>query len=131
MESLFAPSSIAVVGASSVTGKIGNTILANILSAGFKGEVFAVNPRGGDICGLKAFKSIADIHRSVDLGIIAVPRDLVLQSFRELLRIGVRSVIVITAGFKEVDHDGWLLETELAALAREGNVNLLGRTVLA
>ncbi|WP_211225354.1 acetate--CoA ligase family protein [Maridesulfovibrio zosterae] len=130
MDSLFAPSSIAVVGASSVPGKIGNIILTNILSAGFKGEVFVVNPHGGNICGLEVFRNIADIGREVDLAIIVLPRDLVMQSFRELLENGVRSVIVVSAGFKEVDHDGWVLETELANLAVENRINLLGPNCL-
>lgn len=130
MDSLFAPSSIAVVGASSVSGKIGNIILSNILSAGFMGEVYAVNPRGGNVCGIDVYKSIAEMGRPVDLAVIAVPRDHVLDSFRELLKTGVRSLIVVTAGFKEVDHEGWLLETELADLAVKSGVNLLGPNCL-
>ncbi|CCO23570.1 acetate--CoA ligase family protein [Maridesulfovibrio hydrothermalis] len=130
MDSLFAPSSIAVIGASSVPDKIGNTILTNIISAGYKGRIYAVNPRGGNICGIDAFKNISEMGRSVDLAIIAIPRDAVVESFRELLETGVKSVIVITAGFKEVDQDGWLLEVELARLAESNGVNLLGPNCL-
>lgn len=130
MDSLFAPSSIAVIGASAVSGKIGNTILANILQAGFIGDVYPVNPRGGVIHGLEAYERISDLNRDVDLAVIALPRDLVLESFRELIQVGVRSVIVISAGFKEVDHEGWLLETELAELARREGINLLGPNCL-
>ncbi|WP_432738239.1 acetate--CoA ligase family protein [Maridesulfovibrio sp. FT414] len=130
MDSLFAPTSVAVVGASSVSGKIGNTIVANILQAGFKGEVFPVNLHGGSIHGLAVVKSIAELNRSVDLAVIAVPRNMVLNCFKELIEVGVRSVIVISAGFKEVDHDGWLLESELAELARKHEVNLLGPNCL-
>ncbi len=130
MDSLFTPSSIAVVGASSASGKIGNTILSNLLSAGYSGSLYPVNIRGGNICGIDSYKQISEIGRPVDLAVIAIPRDAVLGAFRELLELGVGSVVVITAGFKEVDHEGWLLETELAKLARDNGVNLLGPNCL-
>ena len=130
MDSLFTPSSIAVVGASSVSGKIGNTILSNLLSAGFSGRLYPVNPRGGTACGLEACKKISEIGEPVDLGVIAIPRAGVLGAFRELLQLGVGSVVVVSAGFKEVDHEGWQLETELAQLAKEHDVNLLGPNCL-
>ncbi|WP_320171032.1 acetate--CoA ligase family protein [Maridesulfovibrio sp.] len=130
MDTLFAPSSIAVVGASSVSGKIGNTIVANILDAGFKGEVYPVNPRGGSICGLEVCKSISDLQGPVDLAVIAVPRDLVLDCFLELVEKGVGSVVIVSAGFKEVDHEGWVLETCLAEIASKTGVNLLGPNCL-
>ncbi|WP_419778585.1 acetate--CoA ligase family protein [Maridesulfovibrio sp.] len=130
MDSLFNPSSIAVVGASSVSGKIGNTILSNLLSAGFGGRLFPVNPRGGKICGLDACKNISEIGEPVDLAVIAIPRDGVLEVFRELVRLGVGSVVVVSAGFKEVDHEGWQLETELAQLAKKHGINLLGPNCL-
>ncbi|WP_421903103.1 acetate--CoA ligase family protein [Maridesulfovibrio sp.] len=130
MDSLFTPSSIAVVGASSVSGKIGNTILSNLLSAGYGGQLYPVNPRGGEIHGIPAYKNISDIGTPVDLAVVAVPRNLVLGVFKELLELGVSSVVVITAGFKEVDHGGWLLEVQLAELAKEHDVNLLGPNCL-
>ncbi len=130
MDSLFAPSSIAVVGASAISGKIGNTILANIVNAGFKGEIYPVNPRGGLLNGRKVYESISDLRHPVDLAVIAVPRNHVLECFHELIGIGIKSVIVVSAGFKEVDHDGWGLETALAELARKENINLLGPNCL-
>lgn len=104
--------------------------MSNLLGAGYGGKLYPVNSGGGNVCGLDTFKNIADIGSSVDLAVLAVPRDAVLESFRELLELGVGSVVVITAGFKEVDHEGWLLEVELAELAEKHGVNLLGPNCL-
>ncbi|OEU67145.1 MAG: acyl-CoA synthetase [Desulfovibrio sp. S3730MH75] len=130
MDSLFTPLSIAVVGASAVSGKIGNTILTNLQNAGYKGELYPVNSRGEDICGLKAFKCVSDIDKSLDMAVIAVPRDAVLAVLNELIAVGVRSVIVVSAGFREVGREGWLLEDELATLASKHKINLLGPNCL-
>ncbi len=130
MDSLFTPSSIAVVGASAVSGKIGNTILTNLQNAGYKGDLYPVNSHGEDICGLKAFKSVSDIDKTLDLAVIAVPCDAVLAVFKELIAAGVRSVIVVSAGFREVGRAGWLLEEELAGLALKHKINLLGPNCL-
>ncbi len=104
--------------------------MSNLLSAGFGGRLFPVNPRGGKICGLDACKNISEIGEPVDLAVIAIPRDGVLEVFRELVRLGVGSVVVVSAGFKEVDHEGWQLETELAQLAKKHGINLLGPNCL-
>ncbi|MBI9110782.1 acetate--CoA ligase family protein [Maridesulfovibrio ferrireducens] len=130
MDSLFTPSSIAVVGASAVSGKIGNTILTNLQNAGYKGELCPVNPRGGTICGLKAFKSASEIGHPVDLAVIAVPRDSVLGVLKDLIETGVRSVAVISAGFSEVGREGWLLEKQITELAEKNGISLLGPNCL-
>ncbi|SMF15513.1 acetate--CoA ligase family protein [Desulfovibrio gilichinskyi] len=130
MDSLFTPSSIAVVGASAVSGKIGNTILTNLQSAGYKGELFPVNSRGGTIGGLKVYKSISEIDHPVDLAVIAVPRDAVLCALNDLIKIGVRSVAVLSAGFREVGRDGWLLEKQISELAEKNSIYLLGPNCL-
>lgn len=130
MDSLFNPLSIAVVGASAKAGKIGNTIVRNLLDAGFQGDIYPVNPKGGKVCGLDVFKSVPEIGSGVDMAVIAVPGRQVASSLMELVELGVGSVVVISAGFKEVGHEGWSMEQELVRIAKENNIRLLGPNCL-
>lgn len=130
MDSLFNPSSIAVVGASATTGKIGNTIVRNLIDAGFKGEIYPVNPNGSSVCNLKAYKSVLEIGSVVDMAVIALPGTLVASCLSELAAQGVKAVVVISAGFKEVGHEGWNMEQELIRIAKENNICLLGPNCL-
>ena len=126
LEALFSPKSVAVIGASGTPGKVGHTVLRNMLDAGFAGRLIPVNPKGGEIEGLPVTPDIAGLPKGLDLGVICIPRTHVLKSLRELAAIGTRAVIVITAGFKEVGHRGYHLEQEMADIAREHGMALLG-----
>lgn len=70
---LFNPRSIAVIGASATKGKLGNDVLRNLIESGFKGRIYPVNPRGGEILGLKVYRSVSDIPNHVDMGVIVIP----------------------------------------------------------
>ena len=126
----FHPRTVAVVGASATPGKVGNTVLKNMVGAGFQGKLFPVNPKGGEMEGLPAISRIVDLPQGVDLAVVCLPRDLVLPAMKDLAAQGTRSAIVITAGFKEVGKEGWHLEQELAALCREHGMALLGPNCL-
>lgn len=126
----FHPTSVAVVGASATPGKVGYTILANMLGAGFKGRLFPVNPKGGTIMDLPVTASIADLPHGLDLAVIAVPRKLVIETLRQLGAIRTRAAIVITAGFKEVGKEGWFLEQEIKQVCTEHSMALLGPNCL-
>ncbi|WP_018126013.1 acetate--CoA ligase family protein [Desulfovibrio oxyclinae] len=130
LEPFFNPETVAVVGASSTPGKVGHTVMENMLSAGFRGKLLPVNPKGGDIMGVEAVTSVEHLPRGVDLAVVAVPRRFVIDTARELASIGCRSVIVITAGFKEVGHKGYDLEQELAGICRDADMALLGPNCL-
>ncbi|MUM76339.1 CoA-binding protein [Pseudodesulfovibrio sp. F-1] len=130
LHAFFHPETVAVIGASASPGKIGHTVMTNMLGAGFRGKLFPVNPKGGVIEGLVAVRNIADLPRGLDLAVIAVPRDHVLGSIEALGAIGTKSVIVITAGFKEVGKEGYHFEQEIKALCEAHSMAMLGPNCL-
>ncbi|MBU1247456.1 MAG: CoA-binding protein, partial [Proteobacteria bacterium] len=126
LQAFFYPDTVAVIGASATPGKVGHTIVANMLEAGYKGRIIPVNPKGGEIEGLPVIADVADLPVGLDLAVISVPRRFVMPSMQALAAIKVKSVIVITAGFKEIGKEGWYLEQELLELCREHKIALLG-----
>jgi len=130
LDPFFKPRHIAIVGASSNPGKIGFTVLSNLLEAGFQGAISPVNPKAETIQNLQVTKRIADLPEGLDMAVLTIPRDQVLPSLKELAARGVRSVVVITAGFKEVGKEGYHLEQEIIELAEANNIALLGPNCL-
>ena len=96
----FYPSSICIAGASSKAKSIGYELLSNILSYGYTGKIYPVNPKADAILNQKCFKSISEIDEEIDLAIVVVPKNFVEESIDELLNKNVKSIILITAGFK-------------------------------
>ncbi len=127
---LFSPRSVAVVGASADPKKLGNIVVRNIIDSGFAGPVYPVNPHGGAIRGLQAFTRYADIPEPPDLAIIAIPAVAVADALRQVGRAGTNACVVLSAGFKEVGEPGALLEAELAEIAQEFGIALLGPNCL-
>ncbi len=123
---LFSPRQIAVIGASRSKEKIGYAILDNIISSGFEGDIYPVNPREDEIAGYKTFSSIKDIGSPVDLAVITVPAGHVNQVAEECGQAGVKGVIVISAGFKEIGKEGLKLEKELLSICREYDMRMVG-----
>ncbi|AAK42002.1 Conserved hypothetical protein [Saccharolobus solfataricus P2] len=120
---LFKPRSIAVVGASRHKEKVGNVIFRNLLST-FQGKLYPINTKAEDVEGVKAYKSVKEIPDDIDLGVIAVPREVVPQTMEEFVEKGVKASIVITAGFREVGEEK--LENEVISIARKGGIRVLG-----
>ncbi len=125
LNKLFHPSSVAVIGASRKEGQVGREVLTNLLES-FEGEVFPVNPKADEIAGLKCHDSIAQVPQEVDLAVIAVPAGIVPDVLRECSESGVKDVIVVSGGFKEIGEEGARLEEELADIARENDMNVIG-----
>ncbi len=130
LEALFNPASIAVIGASRDPGKVGHAVLSNLQKYGFRGELFPVNPAGGEILGLRTYARVSDIGRRVDLAILVIPARGVPASLRECAAAGIKSAIVISAGFKEAGKDGTLLEEELRRVGQEEGIRILGPNCL-
>jgi len=130
LHAFFYPETVAVIGASSSPGKVGHTIVTNMIEAGFKGKILPVNPKGGEIEGLTVTTDIADLPRGLDLGVISVPPKFVIPSIEALGKIGAKAAIVITAGFKEVGKDGYHLEQEIISLCEKYDMALLGPNCL-
>ena len=95
---LFHPRSVAVVGASKTEGKIGHSILRNIIDCGFKGPIYPVNPKETRICGLTCYPSVSAIPETPEQVVVAVPARAVLDVVRECGEKGVAALVVVTAG---------------------------------
>jgi acetyltransferase len=130
LETLFDPKAIAVIGASADSRKVGHAVLHNLQRFQYAGELYPVNPSCAEILGLKAYPRVSDIGRPVDLAIIVIPAKFVPASLRECAAAGIRSAIVISAGFKEAGAGGTLLEEELKNIAREYGMRILGPNCL-
>lgn len=130
LDALFRPNSVAIVGASSDANKVGGRPLAFLLKAGYAGRIFPVNPAGGQVQGVPAFKSLADIDEPVDQVIIAVPPTQVMAVVGECAAMGVRALQIFSAGFGEgagaASAQLLLREQALAAGMRVLGPNSLG-----
>jgi len=124
---LFAPESVAVIGASDNTGKLGFHVMKSLTKGGFDGKIIPVNPGSPEIMGLKAFPSISDYDDHIDLAIVALPAKIVPLVFRECASRGVKGIVLITAGFKEIDDPaGADLHEEIAAIANGAGIPVIG-----
>ncbi|HOV73361.1 MAG TPA: acetate--CoA ligase family protein [Candidatus Hydrogenedentes bacterium] len=130
LESLLYPKTVAVIGASRTPGKVGHEIVANLVRAGFKGEIVPINPSGEDVLGLKCYPDLKTYGRTIDLGIVSVPTKLVRAAVESSINANAKAITVITAGFKEIGPEGAALEREIAALCRSNGVRMLGPNCL-
>jgi len=130
LNAILKPSSIAIIGASRRTGAVGNLIVKNILESGFKGSIYPVNPNADEIYGLKCYPSIMDINDSVDLAVIAVRSNVVPAVAEEAGKKGVRGLVVISAGFREIGEEGAKLEKELLDICRKYSMRMVGPNCL-
>ncbi|MDD3127891.1 MAG: CoA-binding protein, partial [Candidatus Methanomethylophilaceae archaeon] len=126
MENFFTPGSVAVIGASSNKDKVGGMVVSNLLSSGFGGEIYPVNPKGGLIQGLKAYESVERIGNVPDLAVICIKAEHVLGEIEKLGSVGVRRVIIITAGFREESDEGRITEERILAAVRKHGIRAIG-----
>jgi len=126
LTNMFRPESVAVVGASEDPSKWGFGVFNNITGGGFKGRVYPVNPNAETILGRRAYKSLRDIPERLDLAFIVIPAPFVVGAVREAIEMGVRSLIVITAGFGETGAEGKKREAEVQALCNEAGIPAAG-----
>jgi acetate---CoA ligase (ADP-forming) len=127
---LLAPRSIAVIGASRRSGRIGHELFRNLLAYGFEGAVYPVHPTSGSVAGVRAYSSVLEVPDAVDLAIVVVSAADVLATARECVEKGVHGMIVISAGFAETGPTGKDAERELVALARSNGVRIIGPNCL-
>lgn len=125
---LLRPKGIAIIGASAKPGKIGHTVVKNLLESGYTGGIYPVNPSADEILGLKTYKSVLDIPDKVEAATITVPAKYVLGAVKECGEKGVKGLIVITSGFSEVGETE--MEHELVRIAREYGMRVLGPNVV-
>jgi acetyl coenzyme A synthetase (ADP forming)-like protein len=123
---LLAPATIAVIGASRRENTIGHQILHNLLTFGFTGAVYPVNPSAKSICGVRAYRHVVDAPDPVDVGVIVVPKERVVEAVDECGTAGVKGVVVISAGFREVGPDGRAREQALLEVVRRRAMRMIG-----
>jgi acetyltransferase len=126
----FHPEEVAVIGASRTPGKVGHDIVTNLVAGGYRGKILPVNPGAETIAGLPCLQDIGDHGAKIDLAIIAVPKAVIIATATKAIQAGVKALIVITAGFKEIGPAGAELERQLAGLCRAKRVRLLGPNCL-
>jgi acetate---CoA ligase (ADP-forming) len=126
----FEPRSVAVIGASRRRGSIGGELFRNILAGDFAAAAYPVNRDGEPVAGVRAYASIEEIPDHVDLAVISLPAAAVLAAAEQALRKGVRALVVISAGFAEVGHEGVERQERLLALVRAHGARLIGPNCL-
>jgi len=127
---MFTPRSVAVIGATSRPGTVGRTVLENLLRGASQGKVYPVNAKHPEVLGLKAYSSIRDVPRPVDLAVITTPAATVPQLIGECVDAGVGSAIVISAGFRERGAEGAALEQQIQEHVQRGSLRLIGPNCL-
>ena len=128
LNGLFRPNSIAVVGASSQAGKIGHTVVDNLIKSKYQGEIYPINPKADEILGLKVYASIKDVPGSVDSAVLTIPAKFVKDSIIECGEKGVKGLIIISSGFSEVGEKE--LENEIVEIARSYGMRILGPNIV-
>jgi acetyl coenzyme A synthetase (ADP forming)-like protein len=126
LDAIFRPRSIAVIGASRDPASVGHHILHNLIAHDFQGIVFPVNPKARVLHSIKCYPSVLDVPDAVDLAIVVVPYDKVLAVADECGRKGVRGLVVITAGFREIGGEGVAREEALLEIVRRYGMQLVG-----
>ncbi|WSA80156.1 acetate--CoA ligase family protein [Streptomyces sp. NBC_01799] len=127
MRRLMEPRSVAVIGASNEQGKIGNSVMRNLIDGGFSGEIHPVNPRADDILGRKAYKSVTDVPGEVDVAVFAIPATFVASALEEVGRKGIPNAVLIPSGFAETGEQA--LQDEIVAIGERYGVRLLGPNI--
>ena len=130
MKEFFKPRTVAVVGASRQEGKVGHSILMNLLRGGFPGTIYPVNPGTPDILGVKTYPDISSIPGEIDLAVLVIPAAHIQSALESCVGKGARAAVVISAGFKEIGGEGAVLERELKKRSRELGIRVLGPNCL-
>ncbi|NAS23756.1 CoA-binding protein [Herbidospora sp. NEAU-GS84] len=127
MNRIFHPRAVAVIGASGETGKIGNSVMRNLINGGFRGNIYPINPKSSEILGLPAYPSIADVPGEIDVAVFAIPAAFVPAALEAAGEKGVAGAIMIPSGFAETGNvEG---QQEVVEIARKHGVRMLGPNI--
>lgn len=130
LEAIFAPRQVAVIGATDRPQTVGRAIMVNLTNNAFGRQIYPVNPKHETVLGLKAYPNIAAVPEKVDLALIATPAATVPGIVKECVAAGVKGAIIISAGFRELGPAGAELEDQILAVARRGNMRIIGPNCL-
>jgi acyl-CoA synthetase (NDP forming) len=127
VEAIFNPRGVAVIGASDNPGKLGSHVMRSLTEGGYPGKIYPVNPGKNEIMGIKTYPSLLQIPESVDLSVIVLPAEQVPKTVMECGEKGVKGIVLITAGFREIeDQRGEALQNEVAKLANQFGIKVIG-----
>jgi 3-hydroxypropionyl-CoA synthetase (ADP-forming) len=126
LETFFNPASVAVVGASAGEGKIGNVIVDSLVNYEFKGRIYPVNPNRDEILGIKCYPSLGALPETPDLAVMVIDLEEGPDLMRELARLGVHNMIIVSGGGKELGSEREGIEREMSALSRELDIRVIG-----
>jgi len=127
MNRIMMPDSVAVIGASSEDGKIGNSVMKNLINGGYKGEIYPINPSASEILGRKAYKSVKDVPGKIDVAVFAIPAKFVAQALVEVGEKKIPGAVLIPSGFAETGNvEG---QKEIVEIGRKYGVRLMGPNI--
>jgi acyl-CoA synthetase (NDP forming) len=127
MNRIMKPKAVAVIGASDQAGKIGNSVMKNLINGGYKGKIYPITPKGGEIMGMAAYKSVKDVPGEIDTAVFAIPAALVAGALKECGEKKIAGAILIPSGFGETGNvEG---QEELQRIGREYNIRLMGPNI--
>ena len=127
MNRIMQPKAVAVIGASDETGKIGNSVMKNLINGGYKGQIYPIHPKAAEIMGHKAYKSVKDVPGEIDTAVFAIPAKLVAGALTECGEKKIAGAILIPSGFAETgNHEG---QAELVEIGRKYNIRMMGPNI--
>ena len=127
MVRIMKPKAVAVIGASAEDGKIGNSVMKNLINGGYAGEIYPINPKASEVMGHACFKSVKDIPGEVDIAVFAIPAKFVAGALEEVGQKGIAGAVMIPSGFAEVgEHE---LQRQMVEVARKHNVRVMGPNI--
>jgi acetyl coenzyme A synthetase (ADP forming)-like protein len=127
MRRIMQPEALAVIGASPEDGKIGNSVMKNLINGGFQGAIYPIHPRAEEILGRQCYRSVLDVPGEIDVAVFCIPAPLVARVVAEVGQKGIPGAVLIPSGFAEVGEDE--LQAEVLRVAREHNVRLMGPNI--
>jgi acetyltransferase len=130
LEAIFSPKTIAVLGASKAKGKVGHDIFANILRGNYQGTLYPVNPKTKSVLSVRSYPTILDIPEQVDLAMIILPPKVALKAVEDCAKSGVKGIIIVSAGFKEVGGEGVTIQNRITEICSEAGIRLVGPNCL-
>ncbi|NDP41257.1 MAG: CoA-binding protein [Aromatoleum sp.] len=127
MNRIMKPDAVAVIGASTEEGKIGNSVMKNLINGGYQGAIYPINPTAGEIMGKKAYKSVKDVPGEIDVAVFAIPAKFCAQALVEVGEKKIPGAVLIPSGFAETGNMAG--QEELVAIARKYDVRLMGPNI--
>ena len=127
MNKIMRPDSIAVIGASAEDGKIGNSVMKNLINGGYEGKIYPIHPKADEILGHKAFKSVKDVPGNIDVAVFAIPAKFVAGALTECGEKKIRGAVLIPSGFAETGNEEG--QDEIQEIGRKYNIRLMGPNI--